>query len=181
MQYKVLKVYPSFILGKCRCGYCDEDIPVARGRYGDLRRFAYGHNARGVNNPKYRGTGVTNHNYEWMNMPWHPNAGKDGRVYKHVWMMSRKLGRPLEKGEVVHHIDGNPRNNSFENIQLMSTQGLHRTEHRIDKSNWNCSTCGGKTYTDENGYEAWYDDGNGGHTCKKCYERIKYQNLKNKK
>ena len=104
MQYKVLKVYPSFILGKCRCGYCDEDIPVARGRYGDLRRFAYGHNARGVNNPKYRGTGVTNHNYEWMNMPWHPNAGKDGRVYKHVWMMSRKLGRPLENVEVVSNV-----------------------------------------------------------------------------
>lgn len=36
------------------------------------------------------------------------------------------LGRPLNKGEVIHHIDNNPTNNSHDNL-VICTQSYHKT------------------------------------------------------
>jgi len=47
------------------------------------------------------------------------------RCYLHRWVMENVLGRALEDGEVVHHIDGNKHNNSPENLEV-----LLDTEHR---------------------------------------------------
>lgn len=33
-------------------------------------------------------------------------------------LMEKKLGRPLKPYEDVHHIDGNPENNSLENLEI---------------------------------------------------------------
>lgn len=44
---------------------------------------------------------------------------------EHHLVMEAKLGRPLLKTEVVHHIDENPLNNSPENLCLYSTNGEH--------------------------------------------------------
>lgn len=38
------------------------------------------------------------------------------------------LGRPLRRGEVVHHVDGNPRNNERGNL-VICTQSFHRFLH----------------------------------------------------
>lgn len=43
-----------------------------------------------------------------------------GSVREHILVMSEHLGRPLEEGEVVHHIDGDKTNNDLQNLQLMS-------------------------------------------------------------
>lgn len=40
------------------------------------------------------------------------------------------LGRPLAPGEVVHHRDGDKRNNVPENLVVM-TQGEHMREHGL--------------------------------------------------
>ena len=39
--------------------------------------------------------------------------------------MEKKLGRYLQKNEVVHHIDGNPRNNSPENLVVFQKNSTH--------------------------------------------------------
>ena len=42
------------------------------------------------------------------------------RIDEHRLVMENKLKRTLSRQEVVHHIDGNKRNNSIQNLQLMS-------------------------------------------------------------
>lgn len=40
------------------------------------------------------------------------------------------LGRPLERGEVVHHIDRNKRNNEPENLMVFPSQAHHAAWHK---------------------------------------------------
>ena len=48
--------------------------------------------------------------------------------HEHRVVMENHLGRPLFSWEIVHHKDGNKRNNDINNLQVMS-QGEHATEH----------------------------------------------------
>ena|SRR4030042_3768749 len=51
----------------------------------------------------------------------------DSGKFVHRWVMEAKiLHRTLEKGEEVHHIDGDRRNNSPENLLLMTREGHYR-------------------------------------------------------
>jgi hypothetical protein len=51
--------------------------------------------------------------------------------HTHRRVAEEKLGRPLRKGEVVHHIDGNRHNNDPSNLAVM-TQSEHIALHRAD-------------------------------------------------
>ncbi len=86
--------------------------------------------------------------------PKHPNADKTGSVYEHVYRASLALGRGLKRGEVVHHIDGNPANNKNSNL-LVCSHAYHRQLHErlARSSDWpqflprktnrpTCSLCG---------------------------------------
>lgn len=54
--------------------------------------------------------------------------------HQHRIIMEKKLGRKLIKGEIVHHIDHNKKNNHPDNLQVM-TQSEHCTLHM--KHRWN--------------------------------------------
>ena len=60
--------------------------------------------------------------------------GKTYRKYmnrhEHRVVAESILGRPLVKGEVIHHKDGKKRNNSPDNISI-TTQGQHMKEHGL--------------------------------------------------
>lgn len=55
---------------------------------------------------------------------------RDGRQYEHRKVMEEKIGRKLNKEEVVHHIDGNRTNNSPDNLMLFANDSEHHKYHR---------------------------------------------------
>ena len=70
----------------------------------------------------------------------HLNSG-EGKTYvknygrhEHRVVAEQILGRPLMPGEVVHHIDGNKRNNSMKNIRVYNSQSEHAKFHA--EFNW---------------------------------------------
>jgi hypothetical protein len=58
-----------------------------------------------------------------------------GYVAEHRLIMGRMIGRPVRKDETVHHINGDRRDNSPENLQLR--QGNHGKGARLV-----CGDCG---------------------------------------
>jgi len=90
----------------------------------------------GLRRPAKRrpGNGVGPNNTQWKGgrrirtdgyvAVWTP----DGERLEHQVVMEKMLGRSLAEGEVVHHKDGNKRNNDPGNLQLM-TQSAHIQEH----------------------------------------------------
>lgn len=50
----------------------------------------------------------------------HPNANGVGQIAEHVLVMAQKIGRPLLKGENVHHLNGQRDDNRPENLELWS-------------------------------------------------------------
>jgi len=57
------------------------------------------------------------------------NRGHSGYILEHRMLMAQKLGRLLERFELVHHVDGNRGNNDMENLQL-TTASKHELSYR---------------------------------------------------
>ena len=53
--------------------------------------------------------------------------------HEHRVVAEQKLGRPLRKGEIVHHIDGDFRNNDPNNLMVLPSQSEHCKIHGFDK------------------------------------------------
>jgi len=86
-------------------------------RYGLLRD---GHHALGVLAPR-----------AWQREDgyWVVCVGRVREVRLHRAVMAVHTGRDLRRGEEVHHMDGNPSNNSPDNLTLCSDRQAHVQEH----------------------------------------------------
>ena len=65
----------------------------------------------------------------------HSNSKRFGRILEHVFVMSEHLGRPIRKGETIHHINGIKTDNRIENLELWISS--HPPGQRVeDKIKW---------------------------------------------
>lgn len=64
--------------------------------------------------------------------PSHPRNHRS-YVLEHILVLEQKLGRRLIKGEVTHHVDENPANNSPENLEVI-TNKAHYKRHNVFKN-----------------------------------------------
>lgn len=87
----------------------------------------------GEDNPKWKG-GFRLHDkgYILKLVKGHPFASSQGFVYEHRLVMEKKLGRYLEKTEVVHHLNGIKNDNRPENLELHE----NNKEHMYKKHSW---------------------------------------------
>ena len=91
----------------------------------------------GPNAAHWRGGRTIVKGYWQIHRPEHPHANKKGYVAEHRLVMEKKLGRYLLRQEVVHHIDGDPKNNSPENLMVFQTNREHlKAELKGRVPNW---------------------------------------------
>lgn len=87
---------------------------------------------------------VSKGDYYYAVVPEHPNRTKNNYVLAHRVIMENHLGRLLDTNEIVHHIDGNKKNNLIENLQLMTSSehsSLHGNEKGITMVELKCPEC----------------------------------------
>lgn len=64
--------------------------------------------------------------YKQVYQPNHPRADIVGMVSEHVIIAEKELGRPLKKGEIIHHKDFNKLNNGPTNLLFPITRKQHQ-------------------------------------------------------
>ena len=67
--------------------------------------------------------------YIQVYLPSHPLSTKEGYVFEHRLVMEKILGRFLSRSEIVHHIDGNRKNNNPNNLMVFSSASDHQKYH----------------------------------------------------
>jgi len=99
--------------------------------------------------------------------PYHPMSYKSGKLYYHRYVVAESLQRNLLPTEVVHHKDGNRKNNSLNNLEITDIS-VHARGHIEER---------GVTL---NGYELMSD--NEKHSvCQMCGNKFKRNSRKRKK
>jgi hypothetical protein len=114
----------SIPLGLCQCG-CGGSTNLAPGtdsRRGWVKgqpvRFIIGHRAKLYPEGKrYREA-----------------RGASGRSYQHIAVVEAAIGKPLPAGALVHHVNGNQRDNRPENLVACQDRAYHALLHQRQRA-----------------------------------------------
>jgi len=121
------KRWEGYVKPTCSVDGCDVVVTclgLCRSHYYRLKRYGDAKKSKNVMVRKL-GEGKEWHNspagYIVRYEPTNPNAGPNGQVYEHRHVMSQRLGRPLRKGENVHHRNGKKHDNRPENLEIWAS------------------------------------------------------------
>lgn len=132
---KEFKTYPSkVLLGKgkyCSKKCCLKVTNKILEKNGNKSRFVKGQDAH-----NFIGRVLNWAGYVEIFSPEHPFRNNHNRVKEHRLVMEKHLGRYLEKGEDVHHINENKQDNRIENLELL-THSEHTSMHNPIWHRWN--------------------------------------------
>src|SRR5258706_3928671 len=120
-QVKYIKNNPEDLIESRRLSYCKK-LGISRSELKTKARSGEGH----LNKRGYRVLCIKNH----------PNAmDSNGWIFEHTLIMTKHLGRPLLKGESIHHKNGIRSDNRIQNLELWS-RGQPAGQRVEDKINW---------------------------------------------
>lgn len=91
-----------------------------------MRGFYDGELKRGDRNGNWKGGVLDSGEYRVILCRNHPRSGKRKYVKEHVLIMEKHLGRFLTPEEIVHHRNGNKKDNRIENLQLCKDLSEHQ-------------------------------------------------------
>lgn len=87
---------------------------------------------------------VSKGHYNYAVVKEHPHATKHGYVLHHRVVMENNLGRLLNPDEVVHHINGDKKDNRIQNLEVLDSR-QHVRMHGLERgSKWcelKCPQC----------------------------------------
>jgi len=122
-----------------------------KGNHKDGCRCARCADQTGSNNPMWNGGISRQGDYVtvkiYQDNPMFIMADTRGYVMEHRLVVAQKLGRPLRKGETVHHINGIKNDNRIENLELWFTNHSHGVRVKDILADWvklydyHCPSC----------------------------------------
>lgn len=115
---------------KCSIASCDRDAKRRGLCLGHYQRFM-SHGETFPQTPLIvrHGRHINSTGYAVIGAKGHPNGNAAGAIMEHIKIMSDYIGRPLRKGETVHHKNGIRDNNEIQNLELWS--GNHPRGSRV--------------------------------------------------
>lgn len=127
---------------KVKCVICENEISESRyqTRLTCSRKCLIKHRS------SHGGEGHYASGYKIVSRTNHENCHKGNKIFEHTLVMSEHLGRPLRKGESVHHKNGIRDDNRIENLELWH-KGQPAGQRVEDKIEW------AKKFLEEYGYE----------------------------
>lgn len=110
------------------CAHCGREFTVFQTK---LRRGWGKYCCKACKDADHEGRARLGRGYIGVLAREHPAANSDGYVMEHRLVMESVLGRRLARHEVVHHINGDIRDNRPENLKLFSSHSEHVRAHNL--------------------------------------------------
>lgn len=112
----------------CRACVCKLSAQKRRGKPAHNKGKKLPDSQTGENHPSWKGGRYISSDGYVMVRRQAGGRGWGGYQKEHIALVEKSINRPLDQQEVIHHIDGDKKNNDLSNLWLTTHSG-HKTAH----------------------------------------------------